>query len=414
MYTISRDYYAILGVSKDASFEEIKGQFKRLMKEHHPDQYNGLKARYVLNGDKMLLKILEDKIKEEEERCKLINEAFGILSDSAKRKQYDNETIEPKVEDPKITITPKTLSFGTLKNGEKKSSIFTIKNNGGPAMGVNIDWEGLKPDWGELIIEPDENTTFPIKVTVSVDTKNVSGGPKDDKIIVTVDGKVQTIDVFLSVRLPVTAPVPTFSTSTAPLPGSPMVVIKKPYFSALIGIVTVLVFGCLVIAGGLFENNVYHQNQVQSTSDAAIANANASATANVISVATQNSFRATSEAYQPTADAISLARFADATKVDNVLLLANNKIQFRITNQSGSSPDLNLYGCDGYGLMFGNIIVPGQSVTVNCDYFSYSNNHTIEDFFFLVQYWPNLEWRIYPYTGKLCFVVGSTNKCPGY
>src|SRR3989344_9390074 len=208
MYTISRDYYAILGVSKDASFEEIKRQFKRLMKEHHPDQYNGLKAKYVLDGDRMLLKILEDKIKDEEEFCKLLNEAFGVLSDSAKRKQYDNETIEPKVEDPKIVITPKTISFGTLKNGEKKSSIFTIKNNGGPAIGVNIDWEGLKPDWGELVIEPDENTTFPIKVTVSVDTKNVSAGPKDDKIVVTVDGKVQTVEVFLSVRVSVSVSFP--------------------------------------------------------------------------------------------------------------------------------------------------------------------------------------------------------------
>ena len=413
MYTISRDYYAILGVSKDASFEEIKRQFKRLMKEHHPDQYNGLKAKYVLDGDRMLLKILEDKIKDEEEFCKLLNEAFGVLSDSAKRKQYDNETIEPKVEDPKIVITPKTISFGTLKNGEKKSSIFTIKNNGGPAIGVNIDWEGLKPDWGELVIEPDENTTFPIKVTVSVDTKNVSAGPKDDKIVVTVDGKVQTVEVFLSVRVSVSVSFPASSIPTTPAPGLSKVVVKRPNFTVLAGIVLILIVGCLVIAGGSIASNAYQQQQQsQRTSDVAIANANASATANIISVATQNSANATSEAYQPTADAISITRFKDATKIDNVIVL-DNKIQFRITNQTGEPPELNLYGC-GYGLGFQSVISPGQSVTVSCDYVSYSNNHTPEEFYFLAQYWPNLEWRIYPYTGKLCFLVGPTNKCPGY
>ncbi len=60
-----RDYYEILGVSKDASADEIKKSFRRAAIEHHPDR----------GGD-------EAKFKE-------INEAYEILKDPAKRQRYD-------------------------------------------------------------------------------------------------------------------------------------------------------------------------------------------------------------------------------------------------------------------------------------------------------------------------------------
>jgi curved DNA-binding protein len=64
-----RDYYEILGVTKEASSEEIKKAFRRLARQYHPD----------VNPDN----------KEAEEKFKAINEANEILSDSAKRSQYD-------------------------------------------------------------------------------------------------------------------------------------------------------------------------------------------------------------------------------------------------------------------------------------------------------------------------------------
>lgn len=62
---MSKDYYAILGVSKSASPEEIKKSFRRLAHEHHPDK----------GGDA--------------QKFKDINEAYQILGDETKRKQYD-------------------------------------------------------------------------------------------------------------------------------------------------------------------------------------------------------------------------------------------------------------------------------------------------------------------------------------
>ena len=65
----TRDYYDILGVSKNASDDDIKKAYRKLAMKYHPDR----------NPNK----------KEAEERFKEINEAYAVLSDKEKRKQYD-------------------------------------------------------------------------------------------------------------------------------------------------------------------------------------------------------------------------------------------------------------------------------------------------------------------------------------
>lgn len=63
-----QDYYEILGVSREASAEEIKKAYRRLAREYHPDVNNEPGA---------------------EDRFKQINEAYRVLSDSERRAQYD-------------------------------------------------------------------------------------------------------------------------------------------------------------------------------------------------------------------------------------------------------------------------------------------------------------------------------------
>ena len=65
-----RDYYEVLGVSKSATQEEIKKAYRKLAIENHPDRNPGDKAA--------------------EERFKEATEAYEVLSDETKRKNYDS------------------------------------------------------------------------------------------------------------------------------------------------------------------------------------------------------------------------------------------------------------------------------------------------------------------------------------
>lgn len=64
-----KDYYAILGVSRNATTEEIKKAYRRLALKYHPDRNPGDKNA--------------------EEKFKEVTEAYEVLSDPQKRQQYD-------------------------------------------------------------------------------------------------------------------------------------------------------------------------------------------------------------------------------------------------------------------------------------------------------------------------------------
>ena len=63
---MSKNYYDILGVSKDADDNEIKKAFRKAAHKHHPDKEGGDEAKF-----------------------KEVNEAYQVLSDKQKRQQYD-------------------------------------------------------------------------------------------------------------------------------------------------------------------------------------------------------------------------------------------------------------------------------------------------------------------------------------
>lgn len=63
-----RDYYDILGVGRNAGDDEIKGAFRKLARQYHPDV---------------------NKEPDAEEKFKELNEAYGVLSDRDKRARYD-------------------------------------------------------------------------------------------------------------------------------------------------------------------------------------------------------------------------------------------------------------------------------------------------------------------------------------
>src|SRR5207253_5405300 len=67
--SMKQDFYAVLGVAKDAGEADIKKAYRKLAMECHPDRNNGDKAA--------------------EERFKLVTEAYEVLRDPDKRAAYD-------------------------------------------------------------------------------------------------------------------------------------------------------------------------------------------------------------------------------------------------------------------------------------------------------------------------------------
>lgn len=86
------NHYEVLGIKKNATQAEIREAYKKLIKKYHPDLYQ---------GDKTFA----------EKKSQSINVAYDILSDSEKRKQYDEE------------ITPNTnyYNYSNINNNKYNS-----------------------------------------------------------------------------------------------------------------------------------------------------------------------------------------------------------------------------------------------------------------------------------------------------
>lgn len=82
-----KNYYSILGVDKKASQDEIKKAFRKLAMDTHPDKHPGDKAA--------------------EERFKEVNEAYSVIGDEQKRKEYDAQR-----EGPRFSRTGGGFSWG--------------------------------------------------------------------------------------------------------------------------------------------------------------------------------------------------------------------------------------------------------------------------------------------------------------
>src|SRR5450755_1824844 len=67
---LEKDFYKTLGVAKDATADEIKKSYRKLARKYHPD---------ANKGDA-----------KSEERFKEISEAYNVLSDEKRRKEYDD------------------------------------------------------------------------------------------------------------------------------------------------------------------------------------------------------------------------------------------------------------------------------------------------------------------------------------
>ena len=100
------DYYQILGLSREATADDIKKAYRKLAMKHHPD-----KAK----GDK----------KQSEEKFKQISEAYAVLSNPDKKKEYDefgSQAFRQKFSQEDIF---RGFDFGDIFGDARSESIFS-------------------------------------------------------------------------------------------------------------------------------------------------------------------------------------------------------------------------------------------------------------------------------------------------
>ncbi|ASW73217.1 molecular chaperone DnaJ [Chryseobacterium piperi] len=127
-----KDYYYFLGVSEDASEEDIKKAYRKLSLKYHPDKND--------NDDFFA------------ERFREIQEAYETLSDSGRRKSYD-QNLESHQKSFRYNVPPAIKTFTANKIHAKKGEEIIINWQTSNADIVKVLPFGLEKAYGERVFK---------------------------------------------------------------------------------------------------------------------------------------------------------------------------------------------------------------------------------------------------------------------
>ncbi|MEZ4733032.1 MAG: J domain-containing protein [Caldilineaceae bacterium] len=143
-----KDYYEILDVPLTATREEIKAQYKQLVRIYHPDRFRD-------SADKAYA----------EEKLKQINIAFQVLCGVPMQPTMEGATVAPQP-----VAYPPVLDFGAVPAGTKRTLSLQVGNLGGEAATVQLRCPGasqaVRISKGKRIYA---DRPFPLTYEVSVD-----------------------------------------------------------------------------------------------------------------------------------------------------------------------------------------------------------------------------------------------------
>ncbi|MDD4026727.1 MAG: J domain-containing protein [Candidatus Shapirobacteria bacterium] len=111
---MKKDFYELLGVSKNASKDEIKSAYRKSALKFHPDK---------------------NKAPDAEEKFKEINEAYEVLSNDQKKSAYDQYG--------HAAFDPSSGGFGGRTYTQQDGTRFTYTQSGNPFSGADFDFGGF-------------------------------------------------------------------------------------------------------------------------------------------------------------------------------------------------------------------------------------------------------------------------------
>lgn len=173
-----------LDLTPDATPEQIKTQYRLLVRIYHPDRFKSARDKDYA-----------------EEKLKKINHAYNHLLRLEKEERIP----------PRLVITPAQLDFGRVVWGERALQTFQVDNVGGPADRLNFSFsEGH--EWFRIVTgrRVDSDNPMPMEVDVAVDTQFLEpGAPYSGWIAVHLDEAVARIPLSVTAveeREPVALP----------------------------------------------------------------------------------------------------------------------------------------------------------------------------------------------------------------
>lgn len=170
-----KEYYDILDVPLTATPDEIKAQYRQLVRVYHPDRFRN-----------------QDDKAYAEEKLKQINIAFQVLSGTSVRRGPFEARVAPQP-----VAYPPVLDFGTLQIGQREKLKLQVGNIGGDAEKVGYVYSNNNP-WFKLSkgkqVYADQ--PFPIDFEVAVDTRRLKPEQTyQEWIEVVLDGIAVRVDI---------------------------------------------------------------------------------------------------------------------------------------------------------------------------------------------------------------------------
>ncbi len=175
-----KDYYEILHVPLTATREEIKTQYKQLVRTYHPDLFRNATDKAAA-----------------EEKLKQINIAFQVLSGKAIHGAAQNGST------PLPVAYPPILDFGTVRPGSKSTRLLQVNNLGSNVTNVVLRFSGdsrlFRVSQGKRVYG---DRAFPLHYAVSADTQRMAADTAHRGWIeVDLDGITTQVELALQIGI---------------------------------------------------------------------------------------------------------------------------------------------------------------------------------------------------------------------
>ena len=174
---MAKDYYKSLGVPRNASDAEIKKAYRKLAMQYHPDRNPG-------------------KEKWANEKFKEINEAYGVLGDPEKRKQFDQFGTVGDIGDifgspfTRTTFQDMMKDFGGAGLGfdfldnifgdvfKGRGSSFSFRSFGGPRRARFESWPGQGINMDEIFGQARRHKRQDVRYELTISSQEAAQGAK--------------------------------------------------------------------------------------------------------------------------------------------------------------------------------------------------------------------------------------------